>query len=76
MLERHRRDALVAGDIAHQPDEAGHAADRGVAAGERLEFGADVEILALHADHGAQPPVTGGNSATSSPGFTGWSPAT
>ena len=38
---------------------------------QRCDFGADIEVLLLHADHGGYPPVTGGNSATSSPGFTG-----
>jgi len=55
--------------------EAHDAADLVPALSEARDLGADVEVLALYADH-AQPPVTGGNSATSSPGRTGWSEGT
>ncbi len=83
MLEGHRADPLATGalsdHVAHQPDETGDAADAMIAARQRGELGADVEILALDLDHGldstgrdstGQPPVTGGNRATSSLGST------
>src|SRR5579875_1271512 len=50
-FEPQRRDAIAAAGIAHHPDKARDAADPAVVAGEPVEFGADVEILALHADH-------------------------
>src|SRR6185312_17212913 len=51
MFQRHRADLFVAGDVAHQPDERRDAADAGLAARQRLDLGADIEILALDADH-------------------------
>lgn len=76
MLQRHRRHRLAAlprlMDIAHQTDKHAHAAHRRVAGGEGGQFSADVEIFRLNPHrHRFQPPVTGGNSATSSPDRSG-----
>ncbi len=51
MLEGQRGDAITAAHIAHQPDKARDPADPVIAVGEPFEFGADIEILALHPDH-------------------------
>src|ERR1700728_192821 len=72
VFEGQRGPRVAPADVAHQPDKARHPADMVVAAAQPIEFGTDVEILPLHPDH-RYPPVTGGNTATSSLSASGWS---
>ena len=62
MFERHCRDRAVL--IAHRAGEGDDGADIAPPRLEPRDFGADVEIFPLHADH-LQPPVTGGKKAIS-----------
>ncbi len=62
VFEGQRLDPVGTAEIAHQPDKAGDPADARVAGSEAVEFGADVEILALHADHRSNPPSPAGRS--------------
>ena len=75
MLQRHRHDRGWLADIAHRPDERRDGPDARVTCAQRGELARDVEILGLDADGHCvserQPPVTGGNSAISSPGGIG-----
>src|SRR5882762_5789026 len=71
VFERHlRRRSAVVG-VAAYPDKARHRTDLRVAASERRDLGARVEVLRLDTHPQGQPPVTGGKNAISSPGFTG-----
>ena len=70
VFERHRAHRLAAREVTDQTDEAAHGAGTRGLFGEAFELGADVEIVLLDPDH-RQPPVIGGNSATSSPAPTG-----
>src|SRR5688500_7340250 len=68
VLERQRADRRVVVDVANRADEHRDRADAPVALAEPGDLDTRVERLLLDAHHGAgQPPVTGGNSATSSP---------
>src|SRR6476646_6188931 len=51
MLERQGRNPVYSAHVAHQSNKARDAADPVVAGGQEIEFGADIEILALDADH-------------------------
>src|ERR1700728_194770 len=62
MLEAQRLNPVGAPQIAHQPDKAGDAADAWIARGELFQLGADIEILALDADHPLNPLSLAGRS--------------
>src|SRR5687767_5823313 len=69
VLERQRRNGGIVVHVAHRTDERRDRANTPVMSSKPRDLLADVERFALHADHG-HPPVTGGNSATSSPSRT------
>src|SRR5260221_1894270 len=71
VFESHLRHRGAVVGVAAYPDKARHRADLRVAASERRDLGARVEVLRLDTHRHRQPPVTGGKNAISSPGFTG-----
>ena len=70
VLERQGANGCIVIDVAHGADERRDRADAPVARAKLVDLGAGVERLALHAHRHHQPPVTGGNNATSSPSCT------
>src|SRR5205814_1315514 len=52
MLEGHRADAIRARRVAHHAEEGDDATDLVSTFGQPRDLGTDVEVLALHADHG------------------------
>src|SRR3546814_6601094 len=71
MLQRHPPNGFACGEIPDQTGEGYHGADAGIIATQPLQLGGRIEIFALDPDGHDQPPVTGGNSATSSLAATG-----
>jgi hypothetical protein len=51
VLERQGGYAVTPAHVTDQSDEAGDPADPVIAGGQVFELDADIEILALHADH-------------------------
>ena len=51
MFEGQGGDLIATAHVAHQPDEAGDAADSVIAGGEPVQLDTDVKIIALHTDH-------------------------
>ena len=75
VLEGHRDDGRSVVDVAYRADERGDGAYAGVTGAQIRDLARDIEVFGLDADGHrfgtSYPPVTGGNSATSSPGCTG-----
>ncbi len=67
VLQGHGADFLVTGIVADQSDKTGEPAYLGITCRHLADLCADIEVFCLYADHGDQPPVMGGKTATSSP---------
>ncbi len=70
MLEKHAGHILPVIEVPHVADEAGHRADAQVGGMQRVQLRAGIERALLNTNRHAQPPVTVGKKATSSPSIT------
>src|SRR5690606_6234069 len=71
VLQKHPGHVPTIVEVAHVADEPGHRTDAQVGRMQRIEFGAGIEWRLLDANAHAQPPVTVGKKATSSPSAIG-----
>ena len=67
MLEKHAGHILPVIEVPHVADEAGDRADSQIGGMQRVKLRAGIERALLNTNRHAQPPVTVGKKATSSP---------
>ena len=71
MLQEHPRHVVAVIEVADIADKTHHRADADIGSVHRVDFDAGVKRRGLYTDGHAQPPVTGGKKATSSPASSG-----